>query len=137
MRVLPIFRAFVVYVVVALPVQAADPALHIRLDQATQLQQDCQLVFVLENRMGTGIDALQAETVLLSAENRVLRLSLLDFQSLPEDALRVRSFQFSGLACDQIGRVLFNAVGPCTPLGAGECTAALHVGSETAIEVVK
>lgn len=137
MRVLPVFHAFAVSMALALPVQAAEPALHIRLDQATQLQNDCQLVFVLENHMGTGIDSLQAEAVLLSAENRVLRLSLLDFQSLPESGLRVRSFNFAGLACDQIGRVLFNAVGPCAPLGAGDCTAALHVESETAIEVVK
>ncbi|MDD7969838.1 hypothetical protein [Roseinatronobacter alkalisoli] len=137
MRVLPVFHAFSVSLGLALPVQAADPALHIRLDQATPLQNDCQMVFVLENRMGTGIDSLQAETVLLSAENRVLRLSLLDFQSLPENGLRVRSFNFAGLACDQIGRVLFNAVGPCAPQGAAECAAALQVGSETAIEVVK
>ncbi|MBR3370384.1 MAG: hypothetical protein IKG52_07125 [Rhodobacteraceae bacterium] len=137
MRVVHIIPALAVTLGLAWPAHADDPALRIRLDQATQLQEDCQLFFVLENHMGAGIDSLQAETVLLSPENRVLRLSLLDFQSLPENGLRVRSFQFPSLACDRIGRVLINAVGACAPMGAADCTAALHVDSQAAIEVMK
>lgn len=114
-----------------------SPVLSLRLDQATQSGDQCQLMFVLENRMGAGIDALQAETVLLTGENRVLRLTMLDFQSLPESALRVRSFNLPGVQCDQIGRVLINAVAVCTPLDAGACSAALEVGSDSGIEVLQ
>ena len=116
---------------------AASETLSIRLDQANPGADQCQLVFVLENGFSTEFESLQAEVVLLNPESRVLRLSLLDFQSLPANGLRVRSFNLAGLECSSIGRVLFNAMGPCTPLDAHTCTAALEVDSATDIEVLK
>lgn len=116
---------------------AASETLSIRLDQANSGAAQCQLVFVLENGLSTEFESLQAEVVLLTPESRVLRLSLLDFQSLPANGLRVRSFNLAGLECSNIGRVLFNAMGPCTPLDARSCTAALAVSSATDIEVLK
>lgn len=111
--------------------------LHLRLDQAVAGSGQCQLVFVLENRTGTSLDQVQAETVLLTPETRVLQLTLLDFQSLPADSLRVRSFNLPGIDCGQVGRVLFNAIPLCSPLGGAECASALRVSSNTAIEVLK
>lgn len=116
---------------------AASETLSIRLDQANPGADQCQLVFVLENGFATEFESLQAEVVLLTPESRVLRLSLLDFQSLPANGLRVRSFNLAGLDCGDIGRVLFNAMGPCAPLDARTCTAALQVSSSTEIEVLK
>lgn len=116
---------------------ATSETLSIRLDQANPGADQCQLVFVLENELSTEFETLQAEVVLLTPESRVLRLSLLDFQSLPANGLRVRSFNLAGLECSNIGRVLFNAMGPCTPLDASACTAALAVSSATDIEVLK
>lgn len=116
---------------------ALSETLSIRLDQANPGADQCQLVFVLENGFATEFESLQAEVVLLTPESRVLRLSLLDFQSLPANGLRVRSFNLAGLECSSIGRVLFNAMGPCTPLEARACTAALSVSSATEIEVLK
>lgn len=117
--------------------QASDGALSIRLDQANPGADQCQLVFVLENGLATEFESLQAEVVFLTPESRVLRLSLLDFQSLPANGLRVRSFNLAGLDCSSIGRVLFNAMGPCTPLDARSCTDALEVDSAIEIEVLK
>jgi hypothetical protein len=116
---------------------AVAETLSIRLDQANSGADQCQLVFVLENGLVTEFESLQAEVVFLSAESRVLRLSLLDFQSLPAKGVRVRSFNLAGLDCGDVGRVLFNAMGPCAPLDARACTAALEVHSATAIEVLK
>jgi len=112
-------------------------SLSIRLDQANSGADQCQLVFVLENATETEFEQLQAEVVLLSRDARVLRLSLLDFQSLPANGLRVRSFNLPGLACADVGRVLFNAMGPCAPLEPSACTASLTVSSDTNIEVLK
>ncbi|MGY6706200.1 hypothetical protein [Roseinatronobacter sp.] len=115
----------------------AAESLSIRLDQANSGADQCQLVFVLENELDTEFEQIQAEIVLLNQDSRVLRLSLLDFQSLPAQGLRVRSFNFSGLECGDVGRVLFNAMGPCTPLASAACTSALEVSSTTDIEVLK
>ncbi|MCH8467059.1 MAG: hypothetical protein LAT78_10915 [Roseinatronobacter sp.] len=109
----------------------------IRLDQANPGTDQCQLVFVLDNATATEFEQIQAEIVLLSHESRVVRLSLLDFQDLPAQGLRVRSFTLPGVDCADLGRVLFNALAVCTPLAAKECSAALWVGSNTDIEVLK
>lgn len=116
---------------------ALSETLSIRLDQANPGADQCQLVFVLENGLSAEFESLQAEVVFLTPESRVLRLSLLDFQSLPANGLRVRSFNLAGLDCVDVGRVLFNAMGPCAPLDARACTAALTVSSATDIEVLK
>lgn len=116
---------------------AVSETLSIRLDQANPGADQCQLVFVLENGLATEFESLQAEVVLLTPESRVLRLSLLDFQTLPANGMRVRSFNLAGLACGDVGRVLFNAMGPCAPLNTRTCTAALEVSSATGIEVLK
>ncbi len=127
-----------VFVLGALAAAQAEPdALSIRLDQANRGADQCQLVFVLENGLETAFESLQAEVVLLTPESRVLRLSLLDFQSLPANGLRVRSFNFAGLDCNDVGRVLFNAMGSCAPVDASACTAALTVSSAIEIEVLQ
>lgn len=115
----------------------AAETVSIRLDQANPGADQCQLVFVLENGLDTEFEQLQAEVVLLSREQRVMRLSLLDFQTLPAQGMRVRSFNLPGIECSAVGRVLFNAVGPCPPMDTSACTAALEVSSATDIEVLK
>lgn len=132
-----IFHAGAMLAMIAAPVAALAEGMHIRLDQVNPAAGQCQLVFVLENGTDTEFDQLQAEVVLLSRETRVLRLSMLDFQSLPANGLRVRSFNFPDLDCADLGRVLFNAMGPCAPLDARACTAALKTSSDTEIEVLQ
>ncbi|WP_209425683.1 hypothetical protein [Pararhodobacter sp. SW119] len=136
MRLLPLFLAASFLAALA-PRAEAGAQLSLRLDQVTQMQAQCQLVFVLESGLDTAIDDLRAETVLLTPENRVLRLTLLDFQSLPQNGLRVRSFNLPDVDCAQVGRVLINAISSCTPLDADQCSDALVVHSDTDIEVLK
>lgn len=130
-------QGFALLTLLLAPVTVQAEALHIRLDQANTGAGQCQLVFVLENSTETEFEQLQAEVVLLNRDTRVLRLSLMDFQSLPANGLRVRSFNLPDLDCAEVGRVLFNAMGPCTPLEPRECTDALRVSSDTGIEVLK
>ncbi|TVS06124.1 MAG: hypothetical protein EA407_00925 [Rhodobacteraceae bacterium] len=130
-------QGFALLALLLAPVTVQAEVLHIRLDKASTVAGQCQLVFVLENGTQAEFEQLQAEVVLLNRETRVLRLSLMDFQSLPANGLRVRSFNLPDLDCAEVGRVLFNAMGPCTPLEPRECTEALRVSSDTGIEVLK
>lgn len=109
----------------------------VRLDQANQEARLCQLIFVLENNSEIALQELQVELVLFDSNLRVQRLSLLDFLSLPENGVRVRSFGFPDLQCSDIGKVLFNNVGKCMSADASSCDAVLSVQSETSIEVLK
>lgn len=109
----------------------------VRLDQANQEARLCQLIFVLENNSEIALQELQVELVLFDSNARVMRLSLLDFLSLPANGVRVRSFGFPDLQCSDIGKVLFNNVGKCMSADASSCDAVLSVQSETNIEVLK
>lgn len=120
------------------PQEARAPdSLTLRLDQATPHDEACRLVFVLQNEGARGIDSFQAETVLLSPQNRVLRLTLLDFQALPAGTMRVRSFDLPNLECRDVGQVLINAIASCAPFAVADCQNALRVSSDTDVEVLK
>lgn len=117
--------------------QPPQADIHVRLDQANQKAQLCQLIFVLENSSKTELKELQFELVLFDSNARVIRLSLLDFLSLPADSMRVRSFGFPDMQCSNIGKILFNNVGKCVSVDALSCKVTLSVESETSIEVLQ
>jgi len=68
----------------------------------------------------------------------VAKLTLLDFQDLPAGRLRVRQFQFAGLACSEISRVLINGADTCEgdKLPDGACDKGLTLRSLTDMELI-
>lgn len=124
-----------------LPVHAAvatpNGPLIVTLDQLSTRDEGCQLMFVVNNQTGVSLERLQVETVLFSPENRVLAMTMLDFQTSPDSSLRVRNFAFPTTSCAQIGSVLFNAVGSCAPLDSAACEASLQVGSHVDAELIQ
>ena len=72
-----------------------------------------------------------------SASRIVDRLTLFDFQSLPEGRTRVRQFDLDNTRCDSIGRILINGVAACDGEGlAGpECIDRLTLASRTKAEI--
>lgn len=99
------------------PVYAQDaPGPHIAIELNSMLQNEdaCRLIFMAENSLDTDVDALVFETVLFTKTGVVERLTLFDFQDVPEGSQRVRQFELGGLSCDDLGRVLFNGTQTCS-----------------------
>jgi hypothetical protein len=116
---------------------AEGARLSVELNAAEDTGGGCRLTFLADNALGADLSSLVLETVLITREGLVERLTLLDFQSLPQGRTRVRQFDLPGLACADLGRVLFNAAATCT--GAGltpdSCMAGLRPGTRLDVEV--
>lgn len=117
--------------------EAPAPSLSIELNALQQHDDACRIVFLAENRLGADLSALSFETVLIDTAGIVDRLTLFDFQSLPEGRTRVRQFDLVDTRCDSVGRILINGVAACDGEGlAGtECIDRLTLATRTKAEI--
>jgi len=129
-------RTLLVFLLTMTPAgaQEASSSLSIELNRIDPMDGACRLTFLAENALGTDLDVLSLETVLIDAEGRVDRLTLFDFGALPDGVPRVRQFDVPDLECGTLGRVLINGVAECS---AGEnCADALRLSTRTDVEVI-
>lgn len=124
----------------AMAQDSATPGKHLSIELNTLIQQDgaCRLVFLAQNTLGADLDSAVFETVLFKTDGSVERLTLFDFQKLPQGRPRVRQFDIPGTGCDAIGRVLINDVHACKGNGIVEadCINGLNLSSRTSVEVL-
>lgn len=137
----PVFAAlmFVAGAGVALAEEtAAPPALAIELNTLTQQDQACRMIFMVENTLGADLSAAVFETVLFKSDGSVERLTLFDFQALPQGRPRVRQFDIPNAACDSFGRILINDVHACRGDGItdADCLKGLKLSTKTSVEVL-
>lgn len=118
--------------------QDTPPGIRIELNSMAEGDNACRLIFMVENGLSADIESAVFETVLLTTDGVVERLTLFDFQSLPQGTPRVRQFDLGGLACADLGRILFNGVQTCTINGMDPtaCTTNLGFSSRTNVEVL-
>lgn len=114
------------------------PGISLELSSAEDQDGSCRLSFVVQNGFAQNLDGLVYETVLFGDTGQVAQLTLLDFESVPAGRMRVRQFQFDGMACSTISRVLINGAERC--LGEGlapsACDAGLTLTTRTKTELV-
>lgn len=124
----------------AMAQDSATPGKHLSIELNTLIQQDgaCRLVFLVENTLGGDLNSAVFETVLFRTDGTVERLTLFDFQELPQGRPRVRQFDIPGTGCEAIGRVLINDVHACRGDGIVEadCINGLNLSSRTNVEVL-
>lgn len=125
----------------ALAQEAEDPpstALFVELNTLSPLDGGCRLTFMATNALGTDVEQLVLETVLLTTDGKVDRLTLFDLRDLPANRPRVRQFDVSGLSCDGLGRVLINGIDTCSGEGLDRatCTDQLDLSTRTDVEVI-
>ena len=114
------------------------PALKVELNSASPLDGACRLTFMATNGTGVDVDKLVLETVLLTTDGVVDRLTLFDLQALPANRPRVRQFDVSGLDCGSLGQVLINGIQTCDGEGLdpATCTDELDLSTRADIEVL-
>jgi len=115
-----------------------QPGVSIELSAAEAVGDACRLSFVVQNGHSQTIRSSVYETVLFNTSGQVAKMTLLDFQDLPVGRLRVRQFQFAGLACNEISRVLINGAETCEGVGLpeGACDKGLNLRSLTSMELI-
>lgn len=144
MRIASIRKAQLVLLAL-LPVLGAGSAsaqetggISIELSSAEKRDQGCLLSFLVENSYNADIGGAVYETVLFGPEGGVALLTLLDFEDLPAGRPRVRQFQFDGMACNQITRILINGAQECVHEGDMDnvCMSNLILNSRLATEMI-
>ncbi|WP_425049727.1 hypothetical protein [Psychromarinibacter sp. S121] len=143
-RTLCLAAAFAASGALAVQAQAQDaepetaPALKVELNSATPLEGACRLTFMATNGLGVDVAKLVLETVLLTTDGVVDRLTLFDLQTLPANRPRVRQFDVAGLDCGKLGQVLINGVQACDGEGLdpATCTNELDLSTRADIEVL-
>ena len=97
--------------------QETSEGLIVELNRVVPMDGACRLTFMAQNNMDVSVEHIVFETVLFTADGAVERLTLFDMGALPTARPRVREFDMPGLACEDLGRVLFNGIDACTGAG--------------------
>lgn len=121
---------------VAPSVSAQEKGISIDLSAAGDTGGACRMSFVATNNTKQTIAKAVYEVVLFNTDGAVAQMTLLDFQELPAGRPRVRQFQFSGLPCADVPRILINGAATCDGAPEGTCIDALHLSTRTGTELV-
>ncbi len=118
--------------------QDADPqaALTVELNALQPSERGCRFTFVATNALGGELTKAAFELVLFDTEGKVSRLTVVDFKDLPQGKTKVRQFDFAGLDCTKIGRVLINDSTECAGAGIDAKACIQKLKTQTRTEVV-
>ena len=114
---------------------AADKAVTIELNKATDAGPGCRLTFVVGNQTGSLLDKLSYEVAVFDAAKTVMKLVLFEFGRFPVGKTKVVELALTGVACTNISRILINTAPACVADGADStiCLDALRTSSQTQI----
>lgn len=96
---------------------APGQALVLELNRAQPSDKGCRLTFVVTNNLGAELTKAAFEIALFNEAGIVDRLTVLDFNELPEGKTKVARFDLAGTDCTGISRVLVNHAAECTGAG--------------------
>ena len=96
---------------------AKDAALILELNGAQPSDKGCRLTFVVTNNLGAELTKAAFEIALFNDAGVVDRLTVLDFNELPEGKTKVARFDLPGTDCTKISRVLVNHATECAGAG--------------------
>ncbi|NEX45399.1 hypothetical protein [Pseudotabrizicola algicola] len=125
--VIRLLAAAVAFAIAASAACAQD--IEIGLNTVEPQPDACRLTFVARNDSGTDLARVVTEAVLFTKAGKVAQFTLFDFGALPGGRQRVRQFDVDGLACTDLGQVLFNGVSACEGARPETCAAALRPSS--------
>lgn len=111
------------------------PSLAIELNALQPTDSGCRFTFVVTNGLGGTLDSAAFELVLFDKAGMVSRLTIVDFKDLPDGKTKVRQFDFAGVDCTSVGRVLVNDATQCTGEGIAPKACILSLDAQTRTDV--
>ena len=121
----------------AAPAMAQEsPSLLVELNALQPSERGCRFTFVVTNRLGGELKSAAFELVLFDKAGMVSRITVVDFKELPEGKTKVRQFDFSGIDCGNLGRILVNDATECSGTGVEPKACIRYLKTETRSETV-
>lgn len=107
--------------------------LSVELNALQPTANGCRFTFIVSNNLEAELTSVGFELVLFDKAGMVSRMTIVDFKDLPHAKTKVRQFDFSGVDCANLGRVLINDATECkgTDLEPGACIRALTTHTRT------
>lgn len=120
------------------PAQPSSPApsLHLELNALQSSERGCRFTFVAANRLEGEVTRAAFEIALFNKEGMISRMTVVDFRDLPQGKTKVRQFDFPGVDCSDVGRVLVNDATECTGEGIAPDACIRGLQAETLSDVV-
>src|SRR5262245_16769569 len=115
---------------------AQDKSITIDLNDASNFENACRLVFVAVNRSGVVLEKTSYDVVTFDASGKVGKSLTFQFGRLPVGKTKVVQFDLPGQTCDTISRLLVNDVSECSVDGKASdlCIDVLTTTTRTKIE---
>jgi hypothetical protein len=116
------------------PVAASSPSLKVELNALQPSERGCRFTFIATNQLGGELKSVGFELVLFNKAGMVSRITIVDFKDLPQGKTKVRQFDFSGVKCADLGRVLVNDATDCAGEGMEPKACIRYLQTETRAE---
>jgi hypothetical protein len=115
---------------------AQDRTITIELNDATNANGACRLVFVAMNRTGMLLEKTSYDVVTFDAAGKVGQSLTFQFGRLPIGKTKVVQFDLPGQTCESISRLLVNDVSECVVDGNASdiCLDGLATSTRTTVE---
>jgi hypothetical protein len=109
---------------------AAAPAdiIHVELNAAVALNDQCRLSFVIQNKEGPALNSFKLDLVLFGQDGVIDRRLVAEMGPLRAEKTVVKTFAVES-ACKAIGSILVNDVTACAPGDAAACLDRLDLSS--------
>lgn len=114
---------------------SSAPVLSVELNTLQPTGGGCRFTFVVTNGLAGELASAAFELVLFDKAGMVSRLTIVDFKDLPEGKTKVRQFDFSGVDCADLGRVLVNDATECSGTGIDARACIRDLKTETPTDV--
>ena len=120
----------------AQPADAAATEITLELNALQPTDRGCRFTFLVSNDLDKEISQVAFELALFTKAGMISRLTIVDFKDLPVGKTKVRQFDFPGVDCADIGRVLVNNATQCAGDRVEADTCIRHLNTRTGTEVV-
>lgn len=115
---------------VATAAPAQSPAtLSLELNKMERLDGACRAYLVIVNEGGVGLDSFDVDLVTFEPSGVIGSRFRVELAPVPSGRTVVKSFDFEGVDCNAIHRVLLNDVVHCAPLDRDQCLAAIELST--------
>ncbi len=118
----------------ALAQEAAAPqALRVELNRLESSGENCRAYFLIDNQKGQSWRSLKLDLFALDTDGIAAKRLAVEVGPVPANKTLIKLFDFTGLACPRLGRVLLNDVMACE--GSADTREACLSAIETASKV--
>ncbi len=124
---------------VSTPALAEDGKLEVQLNKLEAKDAACRAFFVVNNKTATAYDTLKLDLVLFQTDGVIGKRLLVNLAPLKPEKRVIKQFDFSDMACDQVGSILVNDVPECAAASAPvtDCISSMTLTSLSQVPLTK